>query len=165
MQLYLVSGGFRQLIEPIAQHLDIPRESIFANLLLFDQEGNQWQHMQMHTDHVEGSLSVVCWMCVCVWCCDVVPALMQGSIMVLMSPSRPAAPVARRVWWGMSRDSTRGELWASGAGWQHQPLTSLYALHLHSDDIYTLATPQSGDDWRWSHGHGSCTTSSRSPLQ
>ena len=92
----------------------------------------------MHTDRVEGSLSVVCWMCVCVWCCDVVPALMQGSIMVLMSPSRPAAPVARRVWWGMSRDSTRGELWASGAGRQHQPLTSLYALHLHSDDAHLL---------------------------
>ena len=34
--VYLISGGFRRLIEPAAQHLNIPVENIFANRLLFE---------------------------------------------------------------------------------------------------------------------------------
>ncbi|CAN0378976.1 unnamed protein product [Scytosiphon promiscuus] len=33
--VYLVSGGFRQMIEPVADLLSIPRGNIFANRLLF----------------------------------------------------------------------------------------------------------------------------------
>lgn len=37
--VYLVSGGFRQMIAPVASMLHIPEESIFANRLLFDKTG------------------------------------------------------------------------------------------------------------------------------
>ncbi len=33
--VYLVSGGFRQIIEPIAESLGIPVSNVFANRLLF----------------------------------------------------------------------------------------------------------------------------------
>ncbi len=36
--VYLVSGGFRSLIEPLAEYLGIPKKNIFANRLLF-QDG------------------------------------------------------------------------------------------------------------------------------
>ncbi|KAH3892247.1 hypothetical protein DPMN_016362 [Dreissena polymorpha] len=38
-KIYLVSGGFRTLIEPAAQLLNIPRENIFANRLKFFYNG------------------------------------------------------------------------------------------------------------------------------
>eukprot|EP00903_Cladosiphon_okamuranus_P013185 g12297.t1 len=38
--VYLVSGGFRQMIEPVADQLSIPRRNIFANRLVFDDDGN-----------------------------------------------------------------------------------------------------------------------------
>ncbi|RWR83217.1 phosphoserine phosphatase, chloroplastic [Cinnamomum micranthum f. kanehirae] len=37
--VYLVSGGFRQMIEPVASQLGIPPENIFANKLLFKSSG------------------------------------------------------------------------------------------------------------------------------
>jgi phosphoserine phosphatase len=37
--VYLVSGGFRQMIEPIRRELDIPPERVYANELLFDDTG------------------------------------------------------------------------------------------------------------------------------
>ncbi|KAJ3675562.1 hypothetical protein LUZ60_004604 [Juncus effusus] len=37
--VYLVSGGFRQMIEPVAIALGIPIENIYANNLLFDNNG------------------------------------------------------------------------------------------------------------------------------
>lgn len=40
VDVYLVSGGFRRLILPVAQQLNIPKERIFANEVLFDQNGN-----------------------------------------------------------------------------------------------------------------------------
>lgn len=33
--VFLVSGGFRQVIHPIAESLDIPVSNVFANNLLF----------------------------------------------------------------------------------------------------------------------------------
>jgi phosphoserine phosphatase len=36
----LVSGGFRQIIEPIADSLDIPRGHVHANKLLFAEDGS-----------------------------------------------------------------------------------------------------------------------------
>lgn len=40
--VFLVSGGFRAMIEPVAKLLEIPKERIFANQLLFkeDEEGS-----------------------------------------------------------------------------------------------------------------------------
>ncbi|KAL8167665.1 hypothetical protein V2J09_009164 [Rumex salicifolius] len=38
-EVYLVSGGFRHMISPVASILDIPLEYIFANQLLFDDSG------------------------------------------------------------------------------------------------------------------------------
>lgn len=37
--VYLVSGGFRSLIEPMADFLDIPRKNVFANRILFNELG------------------------------------------------------------------------------------------------------------------------------
>lgn len=37
--VYLISGGFRQMIEPVALQLGIPPEDIFANQLLFGSAG------------------------------------------------------------------------------------------------------------------------------
>ncbi|CAM6084635.1 unnamed protein product [Calypogeia fissa] len=37
--VYLVSGGFRQMIEPAAALLQIPKERIYANNLLFKEDG------------------------------------------------------------------------------------------------------------------------------
>lgn len=38
--VYLISGGFRQMIAPVAKILQIPEENVFANKLLFDDNGN-----------------------------------------------------------------------------------------------------------------------------
>lgn len=37
--VYLVSGGFKRIIQRVARELDICNENIFANTLLFDNEG------------------------------------------------------------------------------------------------------------------------------
>ncbi|KAL9227319.1 hypothetical protein vseg_003021 [Gypsophila vaccaria] len=39
IEVYLVSGGFRQMINPVASILDIPLENIFANQMLFRNSG------------------------------------------------------------------------------------------------------------------------------
>lgn len=38
--VFLVSGGFRNMIEPLADKLDVPYERIYANTILFDEDGN-----------------------------------------------------------------------------------------------------------------------------
>ena len=38
--VYLVSGGFRIMIEPVAKILNVPVENIYANHILFDDNGN-----------------------------------------------------------------------------------------------------------------------------
>jgi phosphoserine phosphatase len=35
--VYLVSGGFRHMIDPVADALDVPRSNIFANDIRFDE--------------------------------------------------------------------------------------------------------------------------------
>eukprot|EP00270_Netrium_digitus_P006030 TRINITY_DN1816_c0_g1_i2.p1 TRINITY_DN1816_c0_g1~~TRINITY_DN1816_c0_g1_i2.p1 ORF type:complete len:296 (+),score=62.15 TRINITY_DN1816_c0_g1_i2:33-890(+) len=37
--VYLVSGGFRQMINPVAEILNVPPENVFANKLLFARDG------------------------------------------------------------------------------------------------------------------------------
>jgi len=38
--VFLVSGGFRNMIAPIAEKLEVPEDRIFANTILFDDKGN-----------------------------------------------------------------------------------------------------------------------------
>lgn len=38
--VYLVSGGFRQIIEPVAAALGIPKSNIYANSILYGDDGN-----------------------------------------------------------------------------------------------------------------------------
>ena len=44
VEVYLVSGGFREVIEPLADHLAIPRDHIYANRLFFNEEGHHSYH-------------------------------------------------------------------------------------------------------------------------
>ena len=37
--IYLVSGGFRKIIEPVMDYLNIPKENLFANRMIFDSKG------------------------------------------------------------------------------------------------------------------------------
>ena len=37
--VYLISGGFRRIIEPVAQELGISKENIFSNHLFFNNQG------------------------------------------------------------------------------------------------------------------------------
>lgn len=41
-KVFLVSGGFRQMINPIADQLDIPHANIYANNLLFDEKTGEY---------------------------------------------------------------------------------------------------------------------------
>lgn len=38
--VYLVSGGFRDMIQPVAALLGIPRQRIYANSIIYDDDGN-----------------------------------------------------------------------------------------------------------------------------
>ena len=40
-EVFLISGGFRSIIEPIAQNLNIPTANIYANRLKFFYDG-EW---------------------------------------------------------------------------------------------------------------------------
>ena len=37
--IYLISGGFQSIISPVAKQLDIKDENIFANKLIFNEDG------------------------------------------------------------------------------------------------------------------------------
>lgn len=41
--VYLISGGFRSLIEPIARQLNVPVTNIFANRLKFYHDGTEFE--------------------------------------------------------------------------------------------------------------------------
>ena len=40
VDVYIVTGGFQQLVLPVAELLNVPFSNVFANELLFDKEGN-----------------------------------------------------------------------------------------------------------------------------
>ena len=42
IKVFLVSGGFRQIIEPLAEQLGIPKAHVFANNLLFEDGGGAY---------------------------------------------------------------------------------------------------------------------------
>ena len=39
-RVFLVSGGFRDVIEPLAEHLEIPKKQVYANRMMFGEDGN-----------------------------------------------------------------------------------------------------------------------------
>ncbi|KAL6074820.1 phosphoserine phosphatase, variant 2 [Balamuthia mandrillaris] len=41
--VYLISGGFKQMILPLAQALGLPPDNVFANVLLFDEETGDYK--------------------------------------------------------------------------------------------------------------------------
>ena len=43
MHIFLVSGGFHGIVDHVAKELDIPLENVFANRLLFDDNGKDLQ--------------------------------------------------------------------------------------------------------------------------
>lgn len=52
VEVYLVSGGFRALILPVAKSLNIPASHVYANELLFDIDGNYagFDHNELTSD-------------------------------------------------------------------------------------------------------------------
>lgn len=52
IDVYLVSGGFRALILPVAKCLNIPASRVYANELLFDTNGNYigFDHNELTSD-------------------------------------------------------------------------------------------------------------------
>jgi len=61
--VYLVSGGFREIIEPIAEQLDIPRKNVFANSLKFYFNGDYAGFDENEpTSHQEGKAEVVAYL-------------------------------------------------------------------------------------------------------
>ena len=58
--VYLVSGGFRQMIEPIAAQVGVRRERIYANTLLFGADGSFEGHLDSEpTSRAGGKAKVV----------------------------------------------------------------------------------------------------------
>lgn len=43
IEVYLISGGFRQMIAPVAELLDIPTDRVFANTIHFDTESGHYR--------------------------------------------------------------------------------------------------------------------------
>ena len=41
--MFLVSGGFHQMIEPVAAAVNVPSHRVFANKILFDDQGSYAQ--------------------------------------------------------------------------------------------------------------------------
>lgn len=39
IEVFLVSGGFRLMIEPVAEQVNIPLRNIYANTIFFDDDG------------------------------------------------------------------------------------------------------------------------------
>ena len=60
-KVFLVSGGFRAVIEPIADALGIPRSHVFANSILFDAETGAYAGFdpREHTSRSGGKLAAV----------------------------------------------------------------------------------------------------------
>lgn len=58
--VYLVTGGFKGIVLAVAKRLNIPESNIFANVLLFNQDGSYagFDHHQMTSD--SGGKALVC---------------------------------------------------------------------------------------------------------
>lgn len=58
--VYFVSGGFRQMIEPVAERVGVPKDRIYANNLLFRKDGTFRGHDESEpTSRAGGKANVV----------------------------------------------------------------------------------------------------------
>merc|ERR1712086_851026 len=58
--VYLVSGGFRQMIEPIAAALGVPNQNIYSNTLVYNADGEFTNHDEAEpTSRADGKAKVV----------------------------------------------------------------------------------------------------------
>lgn len=57
--IYIISGGFKDLIVPLCNQLQIPTKNIFANELLFDENGNYQNFVDLPTSRTGGKLEVI----------------------------------------------------------------------------------------------------------
>ena len=57
--VYVISGGFEQLILPLTNSLGIPSSQVFANLLVFDEEGRYVSFEDRPTARSGGKLEVI----------------------------------------------------------------------------------------------------------
>ena len=58
--VYFVSGGFRQMIEPVAAECGVSKERIFANTFLFNEDGSFKSHLDSEpTSRAGGKAKVV----------------------------------------------------------------------------------------------------------
>ena len=58
--VYFVSGGFRQMIEPVAAQVNVRKDQIFANTLLFNDDGSFKSHLDSEpTSRAGGKAKVV----------------------------------------------------------------------------------------------------------
>ena len=59
-EVYLVSGGFRQMIEPIAEQVNVSKDKIYANTFLFNDDGSFKEHLKTEpTSRAGGKAKVV----------------------------------------------------------------------------------------------------------
>jgi len=60
VHVFLITGGFRAIVLPVAKRLNIPEANVFANVLQFDQQGNYagFDHAQLTSD--SGGKTEVC---------------------------------------------------------------------------------------------------------
>jgi len=60
VKVFLVTGGFRAIVLPVAKILDIPEAQVFANVLAFDEDGvyTGFDHNQLTSD--SGGKTEVC---------------------------------------------------------------------------------------------------------
>lgn len=58
--VYFVSGGFRNMIEPIAASVNVPKENIYANTILFNDDGSYKGYLESEpTSRAGGKAKVV----------------------------------------------------------------------------------------------------------
>lgn len=58
-QIYIISGGFKDLIVPLCNELRIPTCNIYANELIFDSNGNYQNFVDLPTSRTGGKLDVI----------------------------------------------------------------------------------------------------------
>lgn len=60
IKVYLITGGFKAIVLPVAKRLNIPETNVFSNVLFFDENGNYsgFDHNQLTSD--SGGKAAVC---------------------------------------------------------------------------------------------------------
>ncbi len=112
-EVFLVSGGFRQIIHPLAEQLGIPTSHVFANTILFDVSALTLKPrlLRMHSFAILDAVVLSCrtvllGQCVCVCVCVSLKHRLKASTQGSTSRSLRVAVAASQLHCGTSR--TRG---------------------------------------------------------